>query len=81
MPRIFRDSLRTLSSSEDQPSSLSEPAHGTTLSASGAGNGPKSPTAARRSPARWPSAREPAVLSSWAYSVSMPACPAPDAAW
>lgn len=39
MPRILRDSLRTFSSSDDQPSSLSEPAHGTTLSASGAGNG------------------------------------------
>src|SRR5262249_42735937 len=35
-PRIFRDSLRIFSSSDDQPSSLSEPAHGTTLSASGA---------------------------------------------
>ena len=39
MPRILRDSLRTFSSSEDQPSSLREPAHGTTFSASGAGNG------------------------------------------
>ena len=39
MPRILRDSLRTLSSSDDQPSSFTEPAHGTTLSASGAGNG------------------------------------------
>src|SRR5690606_28266026 len=53
MPRIFRDSLRTLSSSDDQPSSLSEPAHGTTLSASGAGNGEsaRSGTALRTSPA------------------------------
>jgi hypothetical protein len=31
--------LRTLSSSDDQPSSFSEPAHGTTFRASGAGNG------------------------------------------
>src|SRR5216683_2487875 len=80
MPRIFLDSLRTLSSSDDQPSSLTEPAQGTTLSASGAGNGPKSPIAARRSPARWPSARDPAVLSIWAYSASIPAWPTPDAA-
>src|ERR1700730_1825643 len=58
-PRIFRDSLRILSSSDDQPASFSEPAHGTTLSASGAGNGPRSPTAARTSPARAPSAPRP----------------------
>ena len=32
-PRIFRDSLRTFSSSDDQPSCLTEPAQGTTLSA------------------------------------------------
>src|SRR5674476_1349433 len=43
MPRILRDSLRTLSSSELQPPSLSEPAHGTTLRASGAGNGEAPP--------------------------------------
>ena len=39
-PRILRDSLRTLSSSLLQPSSFSDPAHGTTFIASGAGNGP-----------------------------------------
>src|SRR5882724_10404057 len=63
MPRILRDSLRTLSSSDDQPSSFTEPAHGTTLNASGAGNGeadagptgrPASVSAAATSPARWP---------------------------
>ena len=80
-PRILRDSLRIFSSSELQPSSLSDPAQGTTLSASGAGNGPKSPTTPRRSPARWPRERVPATFSSCAYSVSMPAWPAPDAAW
>ncbi len=42
MPKILRDSLRTFSSSELQPSSLTDPAHGTTLRASGAGNGPRS---------------------------------------
>src|SRR5580693_6223969 len=65
-PRILRDSLRILSSSDDQPSGLTEPAHGTTFIASGAGNGPRSPTAARTSPARWPSDRVPATLSSCA---------------
>ena len=59
MPRILRDSLRTFSSSDDQPSSLSEPAHGTTFSASGAGNGdsagrPASASAAATSPPRTP---------------------------
>ena len=53
--RILRDSLRTLSSSELQPPSFSEPAHGTTFIASGAVNGESSPslslTAARTSPA------------------------------
>src|ERR1700729_4012413 len=49
-PRILRDSLRILSSSDDQPASLSEPAQGTTFSASGAGNGPRSPTTPRTSP-------------------------------
>src|ERR671928_166780 len=39
MPRILRDSLRTLSSSELHPSAFNEPAHGTTFIASGAGNG------------------------------------------
>ena len=63
MPRIFLDSSRTFISSDDQPSSFTEPAQGTTLSASGAGNGPKSPMAALKSPARWPSARDPAALS------------------
>ena len=63
-PRILRDSLRILSSSDDQPASLSEPAQGTTFSASGAGNGPRSPTAARTSPARWPSVRVPPTFSS-----------------
>src|SRR5579859_2358653 len=80
-PRIFRDSLRIFSSSEDQPASFTDPAHGTTLSASGAGNGPKSPTAPRTSPARCPSVRVPPTFSSCPYSVSMPACPAPEAAW
>ena len=61
-PRILRDSLRIFSSSDDQPSAFTEPAHGTTFRASGAGNGPKSPTAARRSPARWPSDRVPGDL-------------------
>ena len=42
IPRIFRDSLRTLSSSDEYPASLSEPAHGTTFITSGAGNGPRS---------------------------------------
>jgi hypothetical protein len=65
-PRILRDSLRIFSSSDDQPSALSEPAHGTTFIASGAGNGPRSPTAERTSPARWPSDRVPDTLSSCA---------------
>ena len=65
-PRILRDSLRIFSSSDDQPSALSEPAHGTTFMASGAGNGPRSPTAERTSPARCPSERVPATLSSCA---------------
>src|SRR5664280_1039230 len=81
-PRILRLSLRTLSSSELQPASFSEPAQGTTLSASGAGKGPRSsPTTRRRSPGRTPTSRAPATLAVWSYSVSMPACPAPDAAW
>ncbi len=66
IPRILRVSSRIFSSSEDQPASRSEPAHGTTFSASGAGNGPKSPTTPRRSPARWPTVRLPATLSSCA---------------
>ncbi len=50
-PRILRDSSRTFISSEDQPSSRNDPAHGTTLSATGSGNGPVlSPTARRTSP-------------------------------
>ena len=65
-PRILRDSLRIFSSSDDQPSALSEPAHGTTFMASGAGNGPRSPTAERTSPARWPRDRVPDTLSSCA---------------
>jgi hypothetical protein len=65
-PRILRDSLRSFISSEDQPSAFSEPAHGTTFMASGAGNGPRSPTADRTSPARCPSDRVPATLSSCA---------------
>ena len=65
-PRILRDSLRIFSSSDDQPSALSEPAHGTTFIASGAGNGPRSPTTERTSPARCPSDRDPATLSSCA---------------
>jgi hypothetical protein len=65
-PRILRDSLRIFSSSEDQPSAFSEPAHGTTFMASGAGKGPRSPTTERTSPARCPSDRVPATLSSCA---------------
>ena len=62
-PRILRDSLRTLSSSELQPSSFGDPAHGTTFSASGAGNGPSSsPTTRRMSPAWVPSSRLPATF-------------------
>ena len=61
-PRILRDSLRILSSSEDQPRPCSEPAHGTTLSASGAGNGPRSPTAPRTSPGPLAERRSPATL-------------------
>jgi len=49
--------------------------------ASGAGKGPRSPIAARTSPARCPSVRVPATLSSWPYRASMPAWPAPEAAW
>src|SRR5579862_10064610 len=80
-PRILRVSFLIFSSSEDQPSAFSEPAHGTTFRASGAGNGPRSPIAERTSPVRCPSDRVPATLSSCAYSVSIPACPAPEAAW
>ncbi len=55
-PRILRDSSRTFISSDDQPSSRSEPAHGTTFSATGSGNGPVlSPTARRTSPGFVPS--------------------------
>ena len=55
------------SSSDDQPSAFSEPAHGTTFMASGAGKGPRSPTTERlRQPARCPSDRVPATLSSCA---------------
>ena len=67
-----------------QPSSLSDPAHGTTLSASGAGNGESSPsasTALRTSPAVEPSDGLPATAASSACRRSMPAWPAPDAAW
>ncbi len=84
MPRIFRDSLRTFSSSEDQPPSRADPAQGTTFSASGAGNGESgaSPaTALRTSPATWPSVRSPATAASSSYSRSAPDWPAPDAAW
>ena len=85
MPRILRDSLRTLSSSDDQPSSLSEPAQGTTFIASGAGNGDSvracrgSRDGRRRpaSPAR--GCRRRPGSSSWRRS--MPGCPAPEAAW
>ena len=60
----------------------SEPAHGTTFSASGAGNGPRSPTAPRTSPGRWPSDLVAGHLVQLRRSsVSMPACPAPDTAW
>ncbi len=80
--RILRDSLRILSSSELQPSSLSDPAHGTTFMASGAGNGPRSsPTTRRTSPGCDPMSRLPATLLSWSCSVSMPSWPAPEAAW
>ena len=44
-PRILRVSLRIFSSSEDQPASRSDPAQGTTFIASGAPNGPPSPSA------------------------------------
>ena len=84
MPRILRDSLRTFSSSDDQPPSRSEPAQGTTLSASGAGNGDSagSPDSAlRTSPASTPSVRSPPTAASSSYSRSMPAWPAPEAAW
>ena len=78
MPRIFRDSLRTFSSSLVQPSSLREPAHGTTFMASGAGKGecpsPSLSAMARRtSPALEPSDRSPATTSSSSCSRSMPA--------
>src|SRR5690606_26565174 len=80
-PRIFRVSLRILSSSEDQPASRSDPDHGTTFNASGAGNGPRSsPTACRTSPGREPSIRSPATLVSCSCNVSMPSWPAPDTA-
>ena len=49
IPRILRDSLRTLSSSDEYPSSLSEPAHGITFMASGPGNGPRSVITPRKS--------------------------------
>ena len=45
-PRILRDSLRTLSSSLDQPPSLSDPAHGTVVDVSLAE--PADPQVARR---------------------------------
>src|SRR5205823_11472835 len=81
-PRSLRGSLRILTSSDDQPPALSEPAHGTTLSASGAGNGPSSsPTASRTLPEREPSTRSPATLDIWSSSVSMPTLPAPETAW
>ena len=64
----------------------SEPAHGTTLSASGAGNGESRRTARpRQRLAHVAGARRraglPATAASSAYSRSMPAWPAPDAAW
>src|SRR3954463_299675 len=58
MPRILRDSLRSLSSSADQPSAAMAPDQGTTLSASGTENGPRSsPIAWRTLPGREPSNR------------------------
>ena len=86
MPRILRDSLRTLSSSLDQPPSFSEPAHGTTFIASGAGNGDSLAELVGHQPAYVagapePSERSPATTSSSSYSRSTPACPAPEAAW
>ena len=86
MPRILRDSLRTFSSSENQPSPLYEPADGTTFSASGAGNGesdcasPAASKASRTSPARTPTPL-PTTAASSAYRRSGPATPAPDTAW
>ena len=62
------------------PSSFNEPAQGTTFIASGAGNGPKSEIAARTSPATSPKPL-PATSFNCACKVSMPGCPAPDAAW
>src|SRR6185437_14711475 len=81
-PRILRVSLRTLSSSDDQPASRSEPVHGTTLRAIGAGNGPRSSPIARRTlPGREPRLRSPVTRSIWSSSVSTPSLPAPDTAW
>ena len=85
MPRILRDSLRTFSSSELHPSLFTEPAHGTTFSASGAGNGesvdsPAAASASATSPATRPTSL-PATTAISAFNLSMPICPAPDAAW
>ena len=74
-PRILRDSSRTFISSEDQPSSRSDPAHGTTFRATGSGNGPvSSPTARRTSPGLLPSS-VPATRDSCRRRVSTPARP------
>ena len=76
IPRIFLDSLRTLSSSDDQPPSLREPAHGTTFIANGAGNGESLPSLSsisrRTSPDRVPSSRLPPTTCSSSCSRSMP---------
>ena len=82
-PRILRDSLRTLSSSLDQPPSCSEPAHGTTLSASGAGNGPRSSPTDRRARRR-PGCPGSGRRRPWPAARAACRCrpdPAPDAAW
>ncbi len=77
IPRILRASLRTFSSSDDQPSSFTEPAHGTTFSTSGAGNGESAadrPAAARASATSPPVTPTslPARAAISAYNRSMP---------
>ncbi|CAM5714795.1 hypothetical protein STENM223S_11726 [Streptomyces tendae] len=80
-PRILRDSSRTFISSDDQPSSRSDPAHGTTFSATGSGNGPVSSPTARRTSPGWVPSSVPATRDSCRRRVSTPSRPAPLTAW
>ena len=85
MPRILRDSLRTLSSSDDQPSSLSRAGPGHHVQRQRrrerrAGRQPGQRLAhVARPPSRATGRRRPRRARS--CSRSMPAWPAPDAAW